>query len=332
MIPEGRGALAARIREFIRASLAGLPTEDRVGLMLDVHRWQRAHAPVVAALTEGEPASIEAIPAVPVSLYQDLPVGTCGPDAPVVFRTSGTTTGARGVHRLWSSDLYDAAAVGWARQRASIPARGVAALTDPAFAPDSSLSHMVARLHPAGVRWVSRDGHVDQGAFTSALEESDQPVMISTTAFALVDLLDVARPLPAGSLVMVTGGFKGRVHGVDGDALLAGAAAAFAPARVITEYGMTELSSQLWGEPGAPYRPPPWLVVRAVDPGTGAVRPPEVAGQLRFFDLANLDSSVGVETMDEGVVHADGSVTLRGRLAGAPARGCSLTVEEAWGR
>ena len=95
---------------------------------------------------------------------------------------------------------------------------------------------------------------------------------------------------------------------------------------------MTELSSQLWGTPETSYHPPPWLRAVAVDPVTGTPRPPGEPGQLRFVDLANLDGSVAVETLDEGIVHPDRSVTLRGRLAGAPVRGCSLTVEEAWAK
>ena len=129
---------------------------------------------------------------------------------------------------------------------------------------------------------------------------------------------------------MVTGGFKGRRHALDEAGLHAAVREVLRPAHLVTEYGMTELSSQLWGTPGTAYRPPPWLRVLAIDPFTEALRPPGESGQLRLVDLCNLDGSVAIETMDHGIVHADGTVTLFGRLEGAPARGCSLTVEEAW--
>ena len=143
-------------------------------------------------------------------------------------------------------------------------------------------------------------------------------------------LLHDPAPLPCGSVLMVTGGFKGRVHALSQDELYRRAAAVLQPARLLTEYGMTELSSQLWGPPTTPYAPPPWMRVVPVDPATGIPRPLPARGQLRFVDLCNLDSTLAVDTMDEGIVHADGRVTLLGRLPGAAARGCSLTVEEAW--
>jgi hypothetical protein len=131
---------------------------------------------------------------------------------------------------------------------------------------------------------------------------------------------------------MVTGGFKGRTHRLEGEALLSAARRALAPARIVLEYGMTELSSQLWAAPGTTYAPPPWLRAVAVDPISGAPLPAGARGQLRFYDLCNLDGALGVETLDEGTVDAAGAVELHGRLAGAPPRGCSLTVEEAWHR
>lgn len=323
--------LADRIAAFIDRSLAGAPHEPLDALMLDVHRWQRSIDPVIAALTDGEPAAIAEIPAVPVGLFKDLPVGTVRPDETgATFRTSGTTGGGRGEHRLRSTALYDRGALGWARAAIGpFPTAIVALLDDPARTPDASLAHMVALFGPGS--WHVTDGVLDREGLDAAIAFAEGPLFVAATAFALAEWLDRPVPrLPYGSVLMVTGGFKGRIHRVDGEQLLSLAAERLVPLRIVTEYGMTELSSQLWGTPSSRFRPPPWLVVIAVDPRSGRVLPAGSRGQLRFYDLANLDGSVGIETMDEGVVHEDGSVALIGRLAGAPARGCSLTVEEAW--
>jgi hypothetical protein len=188
---------------------------------------------------------------------------------------------------------------------------------------------MMALLTPEAT-WHLGEHGTDVHGFIAGLGST--PVYVAATAFALAELLsaDVPMQLPPASVLMITGGFKGRVHQVDADQLYTLAQDRLAPERLVTEYGMTELSSQLWGTPGQPYSPPPWLRVLPIDPVTEAARPPGIAGQLRFVDLCNLDSSVAVETLDQGVVHADGRVELHGRLTDAPARGCSLSVEEVW--
>ena len=97
-------------------------------------------------------------------------------------------------------------------------------------------------------------------------------------------------------------------------------------AQIVGEYGMSELASQLWAIPaGGGFLPPPWMKVLAVDPWSGEV---SERGLLRFFDLANHQTVMAIETQDVGVVASDGRVHLEGRLTGAVPRGCSLTVEE----
>jgi hypothetical protein len=100
--------------------------------------------------------------------------------------------------------------------------------------------------------------------------------------------------------------------------------AAFGPEiQWVREYGMCELSSQLW-DTGEGYRAPPWLHVYTVDPISGA--PCEGPGLLTFVDLANWGSCLAVETQDVGEVLGE-EVVLHGRLPSAPARGCSLVLE-----
>ena len=168
---------------------------------------------------------------------------------------------------------------------------------------------------------------------------------MAATSFALVHLLDALgdrrSPLPAGSTIMQTGGFKGRSREVSADALRASLSTALAtPAhRVVAEYGMTELGSQGYettrDDPSARhgvYRLPPWCRVSAVDPATNTPLPMGELGLLRFVDPVNVDSSVAVQTQDLGRAIADDVFELQGRLEGATPRGCSLAIEELEGR
>jgi hypothetical protein len=302
------------------------PWED---VALAVHRWQFTKAPVIRALTPAGCSKWQDIPAVPVELYRQLEVGTVmAADAPVSFHTSGTTSGAPGTHRLWDTQLYDEGSVKWAKAcLGSLPRRVAATLSDPALSPHSSLAHMVGLWAPDDTTWHVVQGTLDTEALNARVATQAGPIFVVTTAFALADWLDGAPPgLPPGSRVMVTGGFKGRSREVT-ETVLYERAQRMLGADVVTEYGMTELSSQLWGKPGAPYVPPPWLRVRAINPVTRAVCHVGEPGQLQFFDLANVDSSLGVQTSDYGSVHADGAVTLLGRLPASEVRGCSLTLE-----
>jgi hypothetical protein len=297
------------------------PSADWSDLALEVHRYQHAHDPVVRALTDGPVPDLDAIPAVPVGLFRDLDVGTVRPDEPhVAFHTSGTTVGRSGVHRMRDTVLYDA---GCRRHAADwIPEGTVATVGLMPDAPRSSLAHMVRGFadRTGPVRFlVDADGlHLDQ--------MPDGPLFVCTTAFALDAWLATApEPLPDGSRILVTGGFKGRRTTLDARSVVEHAERV---APVVQEYGMTELSSQLWSWPGDPFVPPHWLRVTAVDPVTGERLPAGEVGQLRFLDLCNVDGTLHIETLDQGSVDADGRVTLHGRLADAPARGCSLAVED----
>jgi hypothetical protein len=166
------------------------------------------------------------------------------------------------------------------------------------------------------------------------------------TAFALVRLLDdlagARLALPPGSVVMQTGGFKGRTREVSMEDLRAGVTEALglAAGRVVGEYGMTELTSQLYegiiaesalaarkpeAAPGI-YFEPRWLRVAPVDPVTLLPVAEGDVGLARFIDLGNVDSAVSVVTQDL-VRRAQGGIQLLGRQVGAPPRGCSLAIE-----
>jgi len=133
--------------------------------------------------------------------------------------------------------------------------------------------------------------------------------------------------LPTGSVIMVTGGFKGKRVQISEVDLQDKLYRIFPNTRIVAEYGMTELSSQLWStEIGKPFHPPPWMHVCTVDPNTGS--PVSGLGLLRFYDLANHQTVLAIETKDLGAIQEDGSVILYGRIPSSRPRGCSIRVEE----
>ncbi len=309
-------------------------------LALEAFAAQRTASAVLAALAGSiHPKSIHDIPALPVALFKELDLGPtpAHPDD-AVFRTSGTTGQTRGVRRCRDTSLYDLGAVRHI-DRCIIDRPSQIFSLCPTET-DSSLAHMLRTFGP--VEPVFSAAGVASDAWARlATVASGGPVFVATTAFALDMLLSLpgSVTLGFGSVVMVTGGFKGRDTRLDAPAMYHALGERFGAPRVVGQYGMTELSSQLWTGPvGAGMLPgafiaPPWLKVWAADPHTG--RRVEGPGVLRFVDLANLGGVIAIETQDLGVVHThdDGDrVTLVGRLMGADLRGCSLRAEAARAR
>ncbi|MCW5558057.1 MAG: hypothetical protein KIT22_09550, partial [Verrucomicrobiae bacterium] len=137
--------------------------------------------------------------------------------------------------------------------------------------------------------------------------------------------------LPPGSRAMETGGYKGRsrtltrseLHGAIRECLGIG------PEFIVSEYGMSELSSQAYdGVAGATNEPrvfrlPPWARAVVVSAETGREVAEGEAGLLRLLDLANVGSVMAVQTADLAIRRGDG-FELLGRAPASEARGCSL--------
>ncbi len=335
-------------------------------LACDLARFQAARVPGYAKLCRARSVDVGALaragdaPAVPTEAFKMTRIATFPEDAAhVVFRTSGTTVGARGLHALRDAGTYDAAALafgrwalmkGWKR-----PVPVLVLGPSPREAPDSSLTHMNALFvnelgEPAGERetYFLQEEILDVVALDErvvrAMTAGDAPVLLLATSFALVHLLDAldGAPfrLPTGSRVMQTGGFKGRSREIDGETLRRDVATALQveTREIVGEYGMTELGSQFYeatiaSDDAAPwvYVEPPWARVVPVDPVTLAPVADGKIGLARIEDLTNVDSAFAVLAADR-VRRVPGGFELLGRAPGAPPRGCSIAIDEILGR
>jgi hypothetical protein len=359
-------ALHARVRAMIHAFEARRPSPEPFdALAADLATFQAAHVPGYARLCAARGVDPRAIvrasqaPAVPAEAFKLASVFAFDAgDAGVTFRTSGTTVGARGAHAMRHAATYDAAALAFGRamfarglradslERGEVPVLVIG--PSDVEAPDSSLMHMCALFGRAfgsaddGARFFVRGGALAVEALRDRLRSLPRraPALVLATSFGLVHWLDASGgetiPLPPGSLVMQTGGTKGRSREVSAAELRRDVARAFAiPERsVVAEYGMTELSSQFWEAtavderaPHGTYHEPPWARVVPVDPVTLAPVAAGAIGIARIEDLANVDSAFAVLTQDR-VRRVEGGIELLGRAAGAPPRGCSIALDE----
>ncbi|HET9948201.1 MAG TPA: hypothetical protein VFQ22_04730, partial [Longimicrobiales bacterium] len=319
--PEGFAALASRLERRFAAGVRAPWTEEefeqhaRAAFTLQFHS-----VPPFRALCEARgvtPASVRSwreVPAVPAAAFKHLDLICEGETPEAVFLTSGTTRGAgsRGRHLVPRLSLYRSALLPPFVEHV-MAARGrirfVSLIPSPEERPDSSLSWMVgaaAATLATTAHWlVDGQGALDAERLRTLLRRAanaGEPILLLGTALALlhvlVDLEAVpVPPLPPGTRIMETGGFKGAGREVTRGELYERLAYATGVPRerIVSEYGMTELLSQLYEPvlsegPGAAgtHVPPPWLRVRALDPDTLEELPDGIDGLLAFYDLANL--------------------------------------------
>lgn len=355
---EESDALHAAVRRFAVESPVTAPCDAArfEALALEIARFQTRHSPGFARLVARSGKSLDrldAIPAVPADAFRVARVAVHPPELDVVrFVTSGTTANERGTHALRTTQTYECLSL--LHGRAALishppgPRTVVLLAPEPSEPPSSSLGFMMARFarefDGRAERWLVRPDGVDVAELASAVKRArarGEPVLVLATAFALVAALDAlggaSLALPPGSAVMQTGGFKGRTRALEPAALYRAVAEAFTvdEAAIVGEYGMTELTSQLYegtlpgaalNGPRGTYLEPPWCKVNPVDPVSLEPLPDGEIGLARIIDLGNVDSAVAIVTQDRVRRNADG-IELVGRNTGAPPRGCSRAVE-----
>jgi hypothetical protein len=330
-------------------------------LALALFAFQFEHCAPYRRFCEGRgrtPADVERwqdVPTVPTGAFKELSLTSFPVESAVhVFRTSGTSAPKRGALHLDTLAVYEASL------RASFlrhllpdlppgaPAHIRVLAPNSHEAPDSSLSHMfdavVREVGAAGSgHWVS-DGALDEERAVHELEalceDAEGPILLCGTAFAFVHLLDALETrgrrfaLPPSARIMETGGFKGRSRALPRDELYTWIADRLGvpAARIVNQYGMTELGSQFYDsvlrDPASPRRKlaPPWARVRLLEPGGDEEVAPGEVGRIAIFDLANTGSVCALETADLGRAVGDGFEVL-GREPGAEERGCSIAAD-----
>jgi hypothetical protein len=200
---------------------------------------------------------------------------------------------------------------------------------------NSSLAFMVDDL-------ITRSGHPHSGFYLdewetlarrlAELEQSGTKTLLIGVSFALLDLAEKFPQTLRHTVVMETGGMKGRRQELVREELHQRLMKAFGLREVHSEYGMTELLSQAYSAGKGFFRSPPWMRVLIRDEedpfklseSGGLTRP--VAGAINVIDLANIHSCSFIATDDVGRLHPGGQFEVLGRMDGSDLRGCSLMV------
>lgn len=159
-------------------------------------------------------------------------------------------------------------------------------------------------------------------------EEQQVPTLLWGVTFALMDFVEKYTIPLRSTMVIETGGMKGRRKEITRAELHELLKQKFSIETIGGEYGMTELMSQAYALRDGIYHTPKWMRVTAREVNDPLGKP--VTGRhgvLNIIDLANLYSCAFIATSDLGIVHAGGSFEVQGRMDYSDTRGCNLLVQ-----
>jgi hypothetical protein len=158
------------------------------------------------------------------------------------------------------------------------------------------------------------------------LENTGQQTLLIGVSFALLDFAEIFSMNLRHTVVMETGGMKGRRKELTRQELHQFLEKKLGVRQIHSEYGMTELLSQAYSKGNGKFVCPPWMKVLVRDEEDPLQVNTSGKGVLNIIDLANLYSCSFIATEDVGIVHEDGSFEVWGRLDNSDIRGCSLLV------
>jgi hypothetical protein len=157
------------------------------------------------------------------------------------------------------------------------------------------------------------------------LDRSGKKVLLLGVSYALLDLISIRRFNLENTIVMETGGMKGRRREMIREELHNHLRAGFGVDKIHSEYGMTELLSQAYSRGDGIFESPPWMKVQVRDPEDPFCRLGKGrTGGVDVIDLANFNSCSFIATQDLGRVLEGAAFEILGRFDHSDIRGCNL--------
>ncbi|MGA1029227.1 MAG: acyl transferase [Flavobacteriaceae bacterium] len=279
-----------------------------------------------------EVTSLEKIPFLPISFFKTHEVRCLQEKPEKIFYSSATTGQVPSRHFVYDLALYEKSFQSAFHQFYGNPEEYAILALLPSYLErgNSSLVYMAQHLiqhsaHPLSGFYLNEWEALEQTL--SSLEQKKQKTILLGVSFALLDFIEKHPLLLEHTIIMETGGMKGRRTELVRDALHERLKKGFGVQAIHSEYGMTELLSQAYALKNGRFKTPPWMQVQV----RSTEDPFEIlevgrTGALNIIDLANRDSCAFIATQDLGKKHPDHSFEVLGRFDHAEIRGCNLMV------
>lgn len=273
---------------------------------------------------------IEDIPFLPVEFFKHKPINSSS-KAEAVFSSSGTSGSVPSYHHVADIELYRRSFTqGFQYFYGEIQKYCVLGLLPGYLEREgSSLIFMVKEF-------------IDESKFKSSgfylhnyeqlakqLNENEAqgiPTLLLGVTFGLLDFAERYSFNLKNTIVMETGGMKGRREEMLREEVHRVLCSRLGVDSIHSEYGMTELLSQAYSSGNGIYKSPPWMKVLLYDLYNPLHCTRVGKGGVNIIDLANLNSCAFIQTQDIGMVYSDESFEILGRFDASEIRGCNLLV------
>ena len=276
--------------------------------------------------------AIEDIPFLPIQFFKSHNVLSSKDSIKKTFTSSGTTGSLTSKHHVTDLRIYEESfQKGFQHFYNNIEDYVVLALLPSYLERDgSSLIYMVDDM-------IKSSKHTESGFYLNNLDElastlkmleaKGQQTLLIGVSFALLDLVENYDFDLQHTIIMETGGMKGRRKEMIRTELHNTLKKGFGVTDIHSEYGMTELMSQAYSKGNGIFKCPPWLKILIRDTEDAlSVTTNKTSGGINIIDLANINSCAFIATQDLGKVHDDNTFEVIGRFNNSDIRGCNLMV------
>lgn len=312
--------------------------EDFNTITMKVFKFQFENNPVYRSFCDllykhpSDISSIKDIPFLPIQFFKSHKVLCSTESVQKTFTSSGTTGTSTSKHYVTDLQIYEQSFnKGFQHFYGNVEDYVILALLPSYLERDgSSLIYMVEHLikdskHPESGFYL--DNHLELRETLIRLDANGQKVLLIGVSFALLDLVETQSFNLKNTIVMETGGMKGRRKELVREELHSILQKGFGVPQIHSEYGMTELLSQGYSKGNGVFECPKWMKLFTRDPEDAlTILPHDKTGGINVIDLANIYSCSFIATQDLGKIHSNGTYEIIGRFDTSDIRGCNLMI------
>ncbi len=275
---------------------------------------------------------IEDIPFLPIQFFKSHDVLSSSDAIQTTFTSSGTTGMSTSKHHVTDLEFYEESyRLGFRQFYGNIEDYVVLALLPSYLEREgSSLIYMVDDL-------IQLSNNPESGFYLNnyddlikklvRLDNEGQNIILIGVTYALLDLVEKQKFNLKNTIIMETGGMKGRRKEIIREELHEILCDGFGVSEIHSEYGMTELLSQAYSLGNGVFECPSWMQILVRDPEDALTYVKEgKTGGINVIDLANINSCSFIATQDLGKITGNNSFEVLGRFDNSDIRGCNLMV------